>query len=409
MTINRRFFLRDSSLVMAGAGLAPLWLARAAETGSGEARRKVLVALFQRGAMDGLNAVIPFSDKQYYSMRPSIAIPAPGKPDGAIDLDGRFALHPSLGPLKPLWDRKQLAIVHAVGSSDPTRSHFDAQDYMESGTPGRKSTRDGWLNRALPPPGAPATPLRAIAMGSRLPRTMRGANSAVAIGSIHGFKLEEKKSKGALEAMYAGTHDADLAAPGRDTFEAMKLIEAIDRKPYSPASGASYPNSKFGQSLQQIARLIKADVGVEVAFSEIGGWDTHTAESQRLPGLLSDLGGSLAAFCADLGDRFEDMTVVTMSEFGRTVQENGNGGTDHGHANVMLVAGGSTALKGGRVHGAWPGLEPEQLYERRDLAVTTDFRIVLGELISGHLGVKELDRVFPGAAGLAAARVGLLG
>ncbi len=229
MTINRRFFLRDSGLVMAGAGLAPLWLARAAKTGSGgSARRKVLVALFQRGAMDGLNAVIPFSDKRYYSMRPSIAIPAPGKPGGALDLDGRFALHPSLAPLKTLWDRKQLAIVHAAGSPDATRSHFDAQDYMESGTPGRKSTRDGWLNRSLPPSIAPSTPLRAIAMGSRLPRTIRGANSAVAIGSIRDFKLDEKQSKGALEAMYSGTRDVDLAAPGRDTFEAMKLIEAID-------------------------------------------------------------------------------------------------------------------------------------------------------------------------------------
>ena len=357
MRIDRRFFLRDSAIAMAGAGVAPLWLARAAETGSGGgARRKVLVALFLRGAMDGLNAVIPFGDRRYFEMRPTIAIPAPGKSEGALDLDGRFALHPSLGPMKALWDRKQLAIVHAAGSPDATRSHFDAQDYMESGTPGRKSTRDGWLNRTLTPGGA-ATPLRAISIGPRLARTMRGVNSAVAIGNIRDFKLSEKKSMGALEAMYSGTRDADLAAPGRATFEAMKLIESIDRTPYSPTPGAAYPSSKFGQSLQQIARLIKADLGVEVAFADIGGWDTHTNESLQLPNLLSDLAGSLGAFCTDLGNRFEDVTVVTMSEFGRTARENGNGGTDHGHANVMFVAGGSAALKGGRVHGVWPWLE----------------------------------------------------
>lgn len=408
MTINRRIFLRASAFAMAGVGLAPAWLARAASSGSGS-RRKVLVALFQRGAMDGLNAVIPFSDKRYYEMRPTIAMPAPGKEGGALDLNGSFALHPSLAPLHSLWKRNQLAVIHAAGSPDPTRSHFDAQDYMESGTPGRKSTRDGWLNRALPADAtAQANPLRAISMGPRLARTVRGANSAIAINSIHDFKLREAQSKDALESMYAGTRDAGLVTPGRDAFEAMKLVKAIDRAPYSPAAGASYPGSNLGRSLQQIARLIKADVGVEVAFAEQGGWDTHTAESQRLPGLLADLAGSIGAFCTDLGDRFEDVMLVTMSEFGRTARENGNGGTDHGHANAMFVASGSASLKGGLVHGKWPGLEQEQLYEERDLAVTTDFRSVLGELVSTHLGVADLDRVFPGAAG-ARARVGLLG
>lgn len=395
MTTRRRFFLRDSVLAMAGVGLMPAWLARAAGE-PGTRRRKVLVALFQRGAMDGLNAVIPFSDKRYYELRPSIAIPAPGREGGAIDLDGRFALHPSLASLHALWKRKQLAIVHAAGSPDPTRSHFDAQDYMESGTPGRKSTRDGWLNRSLPPSTA-ATPLRAICLGPRLARTVRGAHSAVALNSIGGFKLRDKQSRDALESMYAATPDADLAAPGRDTFEALKLIEAIERQPYSPAGGALYPTSKFGSSLQQIARLIKADAGVEVAFADIGGWDTHAGESQRLPGLLQDFAGSIGAFAADLGDRFEDVILVTMSEFGRTAKENGNGGTDHGHANVMLVAGGSPALQGGKLYGPWPGLAPEQLFEERDLAVTTDFRSVLGELVQGHLGMNEVARVFPGA------------
>ena len=385
MTINRRVFL--------GAGLAaPAWLSRAAESGAGP-RNKVLVAVFQRGAMDGLNAVIPFRDKHYYELRPSIAVTAP------LDLDGAFALHPSLAPLKPLWDRKQLAIVHAVGSPDATRSHFDAQDYMESGTPGRKATRDGWLNRSLPPAAA-ATPLRAVSMGPRLPRAMRGGNSAVAIADLHDFKLRDQESAGALESMYAGTRE------GRDTFEAMKLIASVERQAYTPA--VEYPRSAFGQSLQQIARLIKANVGVEVAFADIGGWDTHANESPRLASLLSDFGRSIAAFCADLGDRFEDVALVTMSEFGRTARENGSGGTDHGHANVMLVASGGAALAGGKVHGQWPGLEREQLYEGRDLAVTTDFRSVLGELVSSQRGVTDLERLFPGASEALAKRVGLI-
>ena len=405
--MDRRFFLRDSALAMAGVGLvAPAWLARAATVAGAAGKRKVLVALFQRGAMDGLNAVIPFTDKRYQELRPSIAVSAPGQDGGALDLDGSFALHPALAPLHRLWKRRQLAVIHAAGSPDPTRSHFDAQDYMESGTPGLKSTRDGWLNRALGPAPA-ATPLRAVSMGSRLARTMRGSNSAVAINQIRDFKLRGgAESKDALEAMYAGTRDADLAAPGRDTFEAMKLIESIDRSPYSPAAGAVYPASPFGRSLQQIARLIKADAGVEVAFADIGGWDTHTNESPRLAGLLADFAGSIGAFCTDLEDRFEDVMLVTMSEFGRTARENGNGGTDHGHANAMFVAGGSPALQGGKVHGKWPGLEPEQLYESRDLAVTTDFRSVLGDLVSAHLGVADVGRVFPGAA---APRLGLLG
>lgn len=372
--LSRRLFL----------GLAPAWLARAANSAENTGRRKVLVALFQRGAMDGLNAVIPFRDPHYRALRPSLAVASP------LDLDGTFGLHPSLDALKPLWDRKQLAIVHAVGSPDPTRSHFDAQDYMESGTPGRKATRDGWLNRALPAEVAPA-PLRAVSMGPRLPRSLRGANSAVAIAKLGDFTLRDKDSMGTLESMYSNLRE------GRDTFEAMKLVESVERAPYTPS--AEYPRSPFGRNLEQLARLIKANVGVEAAFADIGGWDTHTNESQRLPGLLSDFARTIAAFTTDLGDRFEDVLLVTMSEFGRTARENGNGGTDHGHANVMFIAGGTSALRGGQVHGAWPGLAPEQLYEGRDLAVTTDFRTVLGELAGKHLGVPDVSRIFPEGAG----------
>ena len=415
MTIRRRFLLRDSALVAAGAGfLLPGWLARAVAAAAAppnSGRRKVLVVLFQRGAMDGLNAVIPFTDPHYYAARPTIAVPAPGKPGGALDLDGRFALHPSLAPLQPLWQRKQLAIIPGTGSPDPTRSHFDAQDYMESGTPGRKSTRDGWLNRSLSQttPSSPVSPLRAISLGPRLARTLRGAQPAVAIGRLRDFQLHDHQSQASLESMYAAA-DQEVAATARDTFAALKLVEAIERRPYTPAAGAAYPTSKFGQALLQIARLIKSDAGVEVAFADTGGWDTHTNQAQRLPALLADFAGSMSAFTSDLGDRFEDVIIVTLSEFGHTLRENGAGGTDHGHASVMFVAGGSSALQGGRIHGAWPGLAPEQLFEQRDLAVTTDFRCVLSELVAGHLGVADTRRVFPGApADALSARVGLLG
>jgi uncharacterized protein (DUF1501 family) len=386
---TRRLFLRASAVAMAGVGVAPAWLVRAAAQEG--RRRKILVAIFQRGAADGLNIVVPFFEKAYYDGRPTIAVPQPGKPNGAIDLDGRFGLHPSLQPLKGLWDAGQLAIVEATGSPDPTRSHFDAQDFMESGTPGRLS-EDGWLNRALPAVEPAPSPLRAIAMGSQLPRTVRGRQPAVAVSDLTQFQVRNRQAAGILESMYAATADAKLKASGRETFDAARMLESIARTPYTPANGAQY-QGEFGRSLQQIARLIKADVGVEVAFADIGGWDHHSNEAPQMTSLLQQFGASLAAFSRDMGDRMEDIVLVTMSEFGRTVKEDGNNGTDHGHGNVMFVMGGPT--RGGHVYGRWPGLELEQLYERRDLAVTTDFRDVLGELVNGHLG-QTIDRVFPG-------------
>jgi uncharacterized protein (DUF1501 family) len=387
--LTRRFFLRASAVAMAGVGTAPPWLIRAAAAEA--SKRKILVAIFQRGAADGLNVVVPFFEKLYYQLRPTIAVPEPGKSNGAIDLDGRFGLHPSLQSLKPFWDSGQLAIVEATGSPDPTRSHFDAQDFMESGTPG-KMTEDGWLNRALAPAGPAVSPLRAIAIGTQLPRTLRGTRAAVAVNNLDQFQVRNQRAASILESMYATTADAKLMASGKETFDAVKMIESIGRSPYTPANGAQYVG-EFGRSLQQVARLIKADVGVEAAFADIGGWDHHSNEAPQLSNLLQQFGASLAAFARDMGDRMEDIVVVTMSEFGRTVKEDGNNGTDHGHGNVMTVLGGP--VRGGRIYGRWPGLEPEQLFEQRDLAVTTDFRDVLGELVSGHLGQK-IDRVFPG-------------
>jgi uncharacterized protein (DUF1501 family) len=396
---SRRFFLRASAVAMAGVGMAPPWLVRAAAETS--RRRKILVAIFQRGAADGLNVVVPFFESRYYDGRPTIAVPQPGKPNGAIDLDGRFGLHPNLQPLKPLWDAGHLAIVEATGSPDPTRSHFDAQDFMESGTPGRL-TEDGWLNRALPPPDPQSSPLRAVSIGTQLPRTMRGRQPAVAVSDVTQFQVRNRQLAGILENMYSTTADEKLLASGKEAFDAAKMIESISRTPYTPANGAQYIG-EFGRGLQQVARLIKADVGVEVAFADIGGWDHHFNEAPQMANVLQQFGTSLAAFARDMGDRMEDIVLVTMSEFGRTVKEDGNNGTDHGHGNVMFVMGG--AARGGQIYGRWPGLEPEQLYEQRDLAVTTDFRDVLGELASEHLGQKP-ERVFPGYR--PGARLGIL-
>jgi uncharacterized protein (DUF1501 family) len=390
-------FVKDSALAMVGVGSAPLWLERAlyASDGAG-ARKKILVAIFQRGAADGLNVVVPHGEKAYYDLRPTIAIPR----ESVVDLDGFFGLHPALAPLKPLWDAKHLAVVDAVGSPDPTRSHFDAQDYMESGTPGLKATHDGWMNRALPKAQGKASPVRAVALGSSLPRAMRGAQPAVSLQSIDAFQVKNQEASRMLEEMYAKTKDPMMKATGKDTFEAVAMLQSIQRQSYTPAGGADYPRGQFGQSLRQIAQLIKSNVGMEMAFADIGGWDHHVNEVAQRPvegvlaSKLTDLGQSLAAFWQDMGDRMEDVVLVTMSEFGRTAKENGNRGTDHGHANCMFAMGG--ALKGGKVYGKWPGLEKEQLYEGRDLAVTTDFRDVLGELVARHVGNGNVQAVFPG-------------
>lgn len=403
---TRRIFLRDSAVAMVGVGSSPLWLERALYAADAPApRKKILVAIFQRGAADGLNVVVPHGEKAYYAMRPTIAVPRPtsnaaGRADSAIDLDGFFGLHPSLAPLKPLYDQQHLAIVDAVGSPDPTRSHFDAQDYMESGTPGRKATRDGWMNRALPNAAEKPSPVRAVALGQALPRSMAGVNPAVAVQSIAGFQVRDRQAAQQFEEMYKLAQDPKLRSAGRETFEAVAMLQSIQRQQYVPEGGADYPRGRFGDSLKQIAQLIKSGVGVEMAFADIGGWDHHVNETGQRPtegplaNLLRDYAQGLAAFWQDMGDRMADVAVVTMSEFGRTAQENGNRGTDHGHANCMLVMGGG--VKGGKVYGRWPGLEREQLYEGRDLAMTTDFRDLLGELVANHLGNPSLGTVFPG-------------
>ncbi len=387
---------------MFGVGLAPEWLSRAA-LGANTAtpgRKKILVAVFQRGAADGLNVVVPFGDPNYYALRPTIAIPKPdGSPDAALDLDGFFGLHPALAPLLPVFQAGELAIVEAVGSPDPTRSHFDAQDYMESGTPGVKATADGWLNRTLLPEKRPS-PVRAVSIGSGLARALRGPNDAVAIGNVGDFQIHDAGSEQSFEAMYGNTADSVLHDTAQETFEAVKLMQAVQKQKYTPAGGARYPGGQFGQAMLQVARLIKANVGVEVAFADVGGWDTHVNEvaakstEGQLANRLGEFGQALAAFYLDMGDQMGDIVVVTMSEFGRTARENGDRGTDHGHANVMFAMGGG--IRGGKVYGEWPGLASERLYEGRDLALTTDFRDVLGECVTKHLGGRSVADVFPG-------------
>jgi uncharacterized protein (DUF1501 family) len=397
--ITRRIFLRNSAWSVVGTSAIPAFLCRAA-FGAQEpgAPTKRLVVIFQRGAADGLNIVVPHGEPAYYSMRPSINIPR----NAVLDLDGFFGLHPSLSALQPLWNQKHLAIVHAAGSPDPTRSHFDAQDFMESGTPGLKSTEDGWLNRGLHSLSAPDCPFRAVAMGPAIPRILSGPEPAVAMNNINDFGVGGRNPKASplensFEAMYAGSVDAVLHGSAQETFDAVKMLKSANPAQYSPAPGANYPRGRFGDSLKQLAQLIKANLGVQVAFADIGGWDHHVNEGNtegQIANVLREFAQSLAAFWTDLGDLGEDTVIVTMSEFGRTVRENGNRGTDHGHANVMFALGGPVA--GRKVYGRWPGLDAAQLYEGRDLAVTTDFRTVLGESVYRHLGNRDLDRVFPG-------------
>jgi uncharacterized protein (DUF1501 family) len=394
---TRRWFLRTSGLAVGVLGTSQVWLkpamAQAPSTTLGTSRqsRKVLVAILQRGAADALNVVAPFFEKRYYQLRPSIAVQMPGQQQnfGAIDLDGRFAFHQVLQPLKPLWDSRQLAIVHAAGSPDTSRSHFDAQAFMESGTAGQ-ATQDGWLNRALPRTTQNTSPLRGVAVGANLPLALRGERSTVAVDDLAKFQVGSNASS-IVERLYAHTSDAQLKGQASGMFDAVRRIESIRQQPYTPAGGALYSGT-FGTRLMQLARLIKSDVGVEVAFVDIDGWDHHSNEVGALGNVLGEFGRGLAAFTRDLGDRMADVVIVTMSEFGRTAAENGSGGTDHGHGGVMMVLGG--AVKGGSVYGTWPGLEPEQLFEGRDLAVTTDYRDVLAELVRGHLG-QNPDQVFP--------------
>lgn len=410
MVMDRRYFLRSSGIGLASFGLmaaAPEFLhqfAAAQDPIKGYGKKKILVTIFQRGAVDGLNMVVPHGESEYYDLRPTIAVPKPGKTDGAIDLDGHFGLHPSLVPLETFWKDKTLAIVEAVGSPDNTRSHFDAQDYMESGTPGNKGTKDGWLNRVLQTTSdRDPSPFRAVSMTQQLPRSLYGRAPSVAMTDLADFSVKagiySQNMKGGFEGIYEQNAKDTLGETGKETFEAVNFLKQANPGQYKPENSAVYPNSDLGRSLRQIAQLIKAGVGLEVAFTDTGNdvrWDTHTNEGGargQLANFLRTFSLSIAAFATDLGKRMDDVVVLTMSEFGRTARENGGRGTDHGHANVMFIVGNS--VKGGKVYGDWRGLKTDKLYEGRDLDVTTDFRDVFAEAAYKHMGSKDLAKLFP--------------
>jgi len=427
VAIERRMFLKHGALAFLSLGLPPAFLARTLFAESGAPRRgRTLICIFQRGAVDGLAMVPPFGESAYYGTRRTIAIPQPGAAGGAIDLDGFFGLHPALEPLAPLYRSRELAIVHACGSPHPTRSHFEAQDYMETAAPGDRGVRDGWLNRALAATPcdcgrtladgpahaadhavgqaalAESSPLRGIAVGGDLPLALRGAAPALAIPDLERFGIGTRRrgvdpgAESALAELYRG-EEGLIAGAADESFDAVDRLRRADPLRYEPATGVEYPAGPFGRSLRQIAQLVKADVGLEVAFADVGGWDTHQAQGGsggQLAIRLAQLGQGLRALHDDLGDRMEDVVVLTMSEFGRTVAENGTGGTDHGHGTCMLALGGP--VHGGRVLGPWPGLDPDALHERRDLAVTTDFRDVFAEIVVRHLEAERPAAVFPG-------------
>lgn len=425
--MDRRVFLKSGALSLVTLGLSPSFLRRTAVamTLPRAARGKTMIVLFQRGAADALNVVVPFGDAAYYAARPQLAIASAARANGAagaIDLDGFFGLHPALSPFKPLWDRGMLSPIHAVGSPSATRSHFDAQDYMETGTPDMKGTPDGWLNRYLAVKGtceacAPgdkssAQPFRAVAMTTQTPRILEGSAPTVSMNSIEEFSIRTNggDAERRLEALYRTGSSDVVHGSGTDMFEALKVLRAANPQQYKPAAGVEYPKSQFGQRLLAIAQLIKAGVGLEVAFADIGGWDTHVNQGNaqgQLAQRLTDFSTSIAALVADLGDRMSDVVILTMSEFGRTVRQNGTGGTDHGHAGAMFVIGGALAAPK-KVLGKWPGLATEHLHERRDLALTTDFRSVFSELASKHLGASALDRIFPGYASPQSQWLGIL-
>ncbi len=402
-----------SSAALAGAGL-PSWMPRLAfrSDRSGPAR-DVLVCLFQRGGMDGLSAVIPYEDERYYDLRPRIAFRAPRTGDASTiqPLTDQFGLAPALGGLRDIWDDSHLAVVHATGSPHGSRSHFEAMGYMERGSAGEKGLSTGWLGRHLSATaGEGDSPFRAIGFGAGLQQSLRGPIPAASLRSIADFHLKGREAeleryKRELESLWCA--EDWLSEDTRATFEALDTLERADPEQYRPENGATYPETELGQGLKQIAQLIKADVGLEVACIDIGGWDTHVNQVWNnndpnrgmMFNLLQRLDEAIFAFYRDLGPRFVDpgVTLVTMSEFGRRVAQNASNGTDHGEGSCMFIVSGA-AERG--VHTRWPGLAPEDLARGEDLAITIDYRDVLAELLLGRMGNGAFDRVFPGHAPL---------
>jgi uncharacterized protein (DUF1501 family) len=410
--VTRRGFLKGGGLALLGVGLMggiPAFMAEAAASDKvfrPYKRKRVLVCIFQRGAMDGLMAVTPFSDTYLQTARPGLSLSAAkgGQGNPLIDLDGRWGFHPGMKAFEPLFREGRLGIVHGIGSPNNTRSHFDAQDYMESGTPFNKGTASGWLNRAVGLLGHDAvTPFTAVSLTSALPRSFYGDHPSVAISNLQDFAIELKANPAganmaarSFEELYDQTSPGLLQETGRESFQAMKLLQAADIRNYRPAGGAIYPNTPLGSSMRQIAQLVKMDVGLEVAFTESNGWDTHFnqgTDNGIFARNITDLSNSMAAFWKDMDSYQDDVTVMTMTEFGRTVHQNGTGGTDHGRGSCNFILGNHVA--GGRVFGDVPVLAVENLEDGRDLPVTTDFRSVFSAVADAHLQLANDKVLFP--------------
>ncbi|MDJ0654389.1 MAG: DUF1501 domain-containing protein [Xanthomonadales bacterium] len=369
--------------------------------GKGAAGRDLLIIVFQRGAADGLNLVVPYTEGHYYDARPTVAIADPGSNGGALDLDGFFGFHPQMQPLMPLYQSGDLAVVHAAGSPSDSRSHFDAQDFMEAGVVEKGSAYDGWLNRHLQTLGGGEgeSPFQAVGFGQSLPVSLRGSIPAVGVAQLEDYGLvapvaEEAALREAVVKLFSSQGAIDQVAGG--VLDSVDLMAAADPLSIPVDNGALYPETVFGNQMQGLAKLIKADLGLEIAAVDIGGWDHHDLENEELPDLTADFAGSLAAFHADLGGMMDNITVITMTEFGRRLAENGNRGTDHGHGSIMLTMGGG--VNGGQVYADWPGLAPADL-NRGDLEVTTDFRSVLSEALVKRLGQSSIETVFPDFSG----------
>ncbi len=362
-----------------------------------------LVVVFLRGGADGLHMVIPCGEQAYYRQRPTLHIPAPDdvrapREQRALDLDGFFGLHPALAPLLPLWQAGRLACVQACGAPDESRSHFKAMELIERGLSQETGPSSGWLGRylALSSPQHPS-PLRAAALGEQTPRSLYGSVPAAALRSLGDFQLGQGPGaaayRDALAALYSGADS--LSQRGRDTLQMLETIRQITDQ--GPSRGeTAYPESEFGRSLQDLSRLIKAEIGLEVAALDINGWDTHFAQGVlqgHMPGLMADLSAGLAAFTEDLSDQLKHLTILVMSEFGRRAYENASLGTDHGRGGLLMVIG--EGIAGGQVLGSWPGLEQDQLIGPGDLAVTTDYRDVLAAVLQRRLGCRQIETVFP--------------
>ena len=416
--LSRKGFLKSGGLALLGVGLIggiPAFAAEAAlrEKKNGLYKKtRILVCIFQRGAMDGLMAVTPFTDSNLSSARPNLFMSAASNsPNGAtplIDLDGRFGLHPMMKSFEPLFRDGRLAIVHGIGSPNNSRSHFDAQDYMESGTPFNKGTSSGWLNRAVGLLGHDHTsPFRAVSLTSAMPRSFYGDSECIAIGNLQDFALQLRgnpmsihSATTSFEDLYDQTTPGLLQQTGKESFDALRLLKQSDIKNYQPSNQAVYPGTSLGNALKQIAQLVKMDVGLEIAFTEHGGWDTHYNQGTStgtFANNAADLSNSITAFWSDLGAYHDEVTVMTMTEFGRTVHQNGTGGTDHGRASCNFILGNQAA--GGKVHGDMKMLSTDNLEDGRDLPVTTDFRSVFSEVANRHLQINNDRILFPNWSG----------